>query len=141
MIINPELATATEISRILRFPSAIKIDTFAKGRTELLKFNLKPEFNMGGMKGRDIDSQLRCNILICGVERQGEVAIPDGNFVLQNDDKIGIFGRPRDTAEFFKKIGINTNQVKNMLIVGGGTIAYYLKKLLTKRQEQEVLVC
>ena len=38
MIINPELAAAQEISRLLRFPSAIKIDTFARGRVELLKW-------------------------------------------------------------------------------------------------------
>lgn len=46
MIINPELTAAAEISRLLRFPSAIKIDTFAKGRVELLKFRIRPEFGL-----------------------------------------------------------------------------------------------
>ena len=76
MIINPELTTALEISKILRFPSAIKIDTFAKGRAELMKFKLKPEFGLGGMSVQDISDRLKCNILVCGVERGEEVLSP-----------------------------------------------------------------
>ena len=38
MVINPEQTAANEIARLLRFPSAIQIDTFAKGRVEILKF-------------------------------------------------------------------------------------------------------
>ena len=68
MIINPELAAATEISRLLRFPSAIKLDTFAKGRVELLKFKLLPEFGLGGMTVAEIIDKLHCDVLICGVE-------------------------------------------------------------------------
>ena len=56
MIINPELTAATEISRLLRFPSAIKIDTFAKGRVELLKFRIKPEFHLNNMPVSQIGS-------------------------------------------------------------------------------------
>lgn len=131
MIINPELATAMEISRILRFPSAIKIDTFAKGKVELLKFKIMPEFHLDGLSVMDVDSQMRCDVLFCGVERDDTVAIPDGNFILRNGDRVSILASPRNSAEFFRKIGIQTNQVKNSLIVGGGTIAYYLAQLLT----------
>lgn len=131
MIINPELAAAMEISRILRFPSAIKIDTFAKGRVELLKFKIEPEFHLSGLSIMDIDGQMRCDVLFCGVERGEKVVIPDGNFVLQDDDKVSILATPRSSAEFFRKIGIVTNQVKNTMIVGGGTIAYYLAKQLS----------
>lgn len=131
MIINPEMAAAGEISRILRFPSAIKIDRFAKGKVELLKFKIRPEFRLDGLSVMDVDSQLRCDVLISGVERGDEVAIPDGKFVLKDGDVVSIIASPRNSAEFFRKIGIHTNQVKNTLIVGGGTIAYYLAKQLS----------
>lgn len=131
MIINPEMAAATEISRILRFPSAIKIDTFAKGRVELLKFKLKPEFNLNGMTVMDVDLRLRCNVLFVGVERGEEVFIPDGRFELQDGDMVSIIAAPERSAEFFHKIGVQTNQVKNALVVGGGTIAYYLAQQLS----------
>lgn len=130
MIINPELASAIEISRLLRFPSAIELDTFAKGRVELLKFKLLPEFRLSGMSVMEIVDKLRCNVLICGVERGEEVFIPSGNFILQDNDLISIMASPKNSASFFKKVGIHTHQVKNALIVGGGTLGYYLATLL-----------
>ena len=129
MIINPELSSAIEISRLLRFPSAIELDTFAKGRVELLKFKLLPEFKLGGMTIVEIVDKLR-NILICGVQRGKEVFIPSGNFVLQDNDLISIIASPKNSAFFFKKVGVPTHQVKNALIVGGGTLGYYLASLL-----------
>lgn len=130
MIINPELAAATEIARILRFPTANKIDTFAKGRVELLKFRIKPEFKLHGCRIVDMMMQYKPDILVCGVERGEEVFIPNGNFVLQNNDKLTIIGTPRNTASFFKKIGVITHQIKSAMIIGGGTIGFYLAKLL-----------
>ena len=126
MIINPELAAAMEISKILRFPSAIKIDTFAKGRAELMKFKLKPEFGLGGMSVQDISEKMKCNILICGVEREDGAYIPNGNFILQDNDSVSIMASPKDTAEFFRKIGVVTHRVKTALIIGGGKVGYYL---------------
>lgn len=130
MIINPEMAAATEIARLLRFPSAIKIDTFAKGRIELLKFKIKPEFALDGMSVMEVANKFRSDVLFVGVEREDQVFIPDGKFVLNSGDMVSIIGSPQSSAEFFRKIGVVTNQVKNTLIVGGGTIAYYLAEQL-----------
>ena len=130
MIINPEYAAATEISRILRFPSAIKIDPFAKGKVELLKFKVKPEFKLDGLSVMDIDSQFRCDVLIGGVERGDEVAIPDGKFVIKNGDMVSIIASPANSAEFFRKIGIVKNRVGNAILAGGGKVSYYLAKSL-----------
>ena len=130
MIINPELTAATEISRLLRFPSAIKIDTFAKGRVELLKFRIRPEFKLNDMPLYEIGTKTDSNILICAVERGGEITIPGGNFVLKDNDVLSIVASPRDAARFFHNIGLKTNQVRNTLIVGGGKIGYYTAKLL-----------
>ncbi len=130
MSLNPEFATATEMARLLRFPSAIQIDTFAKGRVELLKFKLKPEFGMDGLAVSELAERFKCDILICGVEREGGVNIPRGDFILKNDDMISIVASPQNSAAFFRKIGLATHQVKNALIVGGGTLGYYLAKQL-----------
>ena len=75
-IINPELTTAREISRLLRFPAASKIDTFAEGRVRLIKFELKDEHGLNGMPVRDIPNRLGCDILICAVERGNDSAFP-----------------------------------------------------------------
>lgn len=129
MIINPELTAAGEISRLLRFPSAIKIDTFAKGRVELLKFRIRSEFKLNEMPIHQF-GRTHSNILICAVERSNEITIPDGNFVLRDNDVLSIVASPKNAAEFFRNIGLKTNQVRNTLIVGGGKIAYYTARLL-----------
>ncbi len=132
MIINPEYAAAMEIARVLRFPSAIKVDTFAKGRVEMLKFKIEPGSMLHGMRLMDMQKKLNCNVLVCAVEHGEEVIIPNGTFELQEKDIISIVASPKKAGEFFKKIGVVTNQVRSALIVGGGDITYYLvEELLT----------
>lgn len=130
MIINPELAAAQEISRLLRFPAAIKIDAFSKGRVELLKFKVLPEFGLDGMTISRITEKYHCDILFCAIENKDELSIPGGDHVIHNGDFVSIIATPQNTAQFFKKIGLKTNQVKNTLIIGGGTISVYLAKML-----------
>ena len=132
MIINPELTAAREITKLLKFPSAIKIDTFAKGRVELLRFRLKPEIGFGGKSIMEIMSKLKSEVLICAVERDNEVIIPNGSFVLEDSDILSIVGSLESTAEFFEKIGVRSKKVRNSLIIGGGTVAHYLAKNLLK---------
>lgn len=130
MVINPELAAAQEISRLLRFPSAIKIDTFARGRVELLKFKVLPEFGLDGMTVSRVSDTFRCDILICAIESPDNVIIPGGNSIIRNGDMVSILASPKNAALFFRKIGLKTNQVKNSIIIGGGTISYYLAQAL-----------
>ena len=130
MIINPEYAAAQEISRLLRFPAAIKIDPFSRGKVELLKFKVLPEFHLDSMSISRITEKFRCDILFCAVENKDELTIPGGDYIIHDGDFVSIIATPQNTALFFKKIGFRTNQVKNALIIGGGTISYYLAKTL-----------
>ncbi len=132
MIINPELTAAREIAKLLKFPSAIKIDTFAKGRVELLRFRLKPEIGFGGKTIMEVMARLKTEVLICAVERDNEIIIPNGSFVLEDSDTLSIVGPLEATAEFFEKIGVRSKKVKNSLIIGGGTVAHYLAKDLLR---------
>ena len=131
MIINPELAAASEISRLLRFPAAIKIDPFSRGRVELLKFKVLPEFGLDGMPVSKITEKYRCDVLFCAIENKNELSIPGGDHLVHNGDFVSIIATPQNAALFFKKIGLKTHQVRNALIIGGGTISYYLAKALS----------
>lgn len=140
VVINPELTAAQEISQLLRLPYAKKVDTFARGRVEMIKFRMNPELHMDGLQVADIISKMKCDIMICGVERQGQVVIPNGDFVLKNNDMVSMMAVPKETAKFFRKMGIPTHQAKSTLIVGGGTIAYYLaKQLLEMRVDVRII--
>ncbi len=130
MIINPEQTAANEIARVLRFPSAIKIDTFAKGRVEILKFRLAEDSILTNMQVKDIAAATGCDILICGVERDGEAFIPHGYSVLKEGDLVSIVSSALGVGAFFKKINVKTNRVKDAMIIGGGKTSYYLGKRL-----------
>lgn len=130
MVINPERAAANEIARLLKFPSAIKIDTFAKGKVELLKCKVREGSVLAGKTLSDISAKMRCDVLICAVERGDEVFIPSGNFELREKDIISVVASTKKANDFFKKIGMTTNRVKNCLIVGGGETTYYLAQQL-----------
>lgn len=130
MIMNPELAAASEIARVLRFPSAIQIDTFAKGRVEILKFKVPEGSVLDNMSIVNMSQKISSDILVCGIERGEETFIPGGNFVLKSGDFVSIVAPVNCAGQFFKKINIKTNRVKDVMIVGGGEIAYYLASRL-----------
>lgn len=133
MAVNPEYDAATEIARVLRFPTVNKIDTFAKGKVELLRFTIPEGSALANHTLIDISKMTRSEVLICAVIRgDEEVTIPKGNFVLKENDTICIIAQPIAAKEFFKRIGHDTHQVKDTMIVGGGRIAYYLAEQLIR---------
>ncbi len=132
MVINPEYAAAQEIARVLRFPSAIKIDTFAKGKVELLKFRLPEGSKLVGMSVKDIILKLKCDVLVCTVERDDEAYIANGDFIFEERDIISIIASPKNANDFFNKIDYRIHSVKDAMIMGGGEITQYLCDILTK---------
>ncbi|GLC82998.1 Trk system potassium transporter TrkA [Lacrimispora brassicae] len=130
MAINPEMAAAMEIARLLQFPSAIKIDTFAKGKIEILKFLVPDHSILHNMKVREVLTRLHCNVLICAIEHGSDVIIPSGESAMMAGDKISFIASPSEANKFFKQVGIDNNTVKTAMMVGGGKITYYVAKLL-----------
>lgn len=132
MVINPELAAAQEIARVLRFPSAMKIETFAKGRVELLKFRLPENCPIVGLAVKELASKLNCDVLVCTIERGDEAYIANGNSVFEEKDVISIIAAQKKVNDFFRKINYKTNSVKNVMIAGCGEIGHYLTEILLK---------
>lgn len=131
LIINPELETAKEMARLIRLPMALDINSFAKGHAELVRFKLAAGNILDNRKIANINKDFKSDILICAVERGENLVIPDGNYVLKEQDIVSFIATPRNTQSFFKHIGVDTHQAKNCMIIGGGKTSYYLAKELT----------
>ncbi len=129
-IVNPEYYAASDISRTLRFPAAIKTETFARGRVELAEMRM-PE-SLDGKALRQIYTTYKVKVLICAVQRGDSVIIPNGDFILRSGDKIYITATHAALASFLKLTGIDNQRIKNVLIIGGGRIAFYLVKQLSE---------
>lgn len=130
MAVNPEYAAALEISRLLRFPSAIKIETFAKGRVEILEFKVAKGSIIDGMSLMDLGKKISSNVLICAAVRGEGITIPKGNYIIEAGDVLSLVAPQEESKKFFEKIGLETHQVKNVMIVGASTICLYLAEIL-----------
>ncbi len=130
MIVNPEMEAAAEISRILRFPAAIKVETFAKGKVELVEVKLSEGNPLIGVKLSELNRHFHIKVLVCAVQRGEEVFIPNGDFRLEAGDKISVTGTHPNLATFFKEMGIFKQRVRRVMIVGGGSIAFFLAQEL-----------
>ena len=132
MTLNPERATALEISRLLRFPYATDIESFAKGRVEMVEFRVQDADVITGVPLKALPSRLPSmpRVLFCAVERDGHVHIPDGEFIINPGDRVYVTGEMVTITQFFHFMGRTAKRVKNVMIMGGSRISYYLAKLL-----------
>ena len=131
MVINPENATAIEIARLLRFPSAANIETFCRGKVELMGFRLQDgDFLVGSPLYALPDKVKKLSLLFCAVDRGGQVSIPNGSFVPQSGDKLYMVGRPDSLDQFFRQLGRYAPKVKQVFLVGGGKVSMYLANIL-----------
>ena len=131
MVINPEQAAAAEIARIIKFPSAMKVDTFAGGRVELIKISIPEGSKLDGLQLLEMEKNLRCKVLICTVERGEELLIPHGDFTLKAGDIVSFIAPHQVALSFFKAGGANiSGSVRSIMLIGGGMVSYYAAKRL-----------
>ena len=126
MAINPEKAAAREIARVLRFPVAMKLESFSKGRLELVEYRLAERSALDGMQLADLYHNIRVRVLICAVCRKGETIIPSGDFTLRAGDKIYLTAAPRELEKFFRLLGVFRARASSVMIVGASKMCYYL---------------
>lgn len=126
MTINPEHAAAMEILNLLRFPAALKRDTFAKGRVEIIELKVRPDSPLCGKKLLELGRVTKVQVLVCAVQRGEEVFIPTGTFQLEEGDKISVTGSEQNLIALVRRLGVADRKIKNVVLIGGSRIAYYL---------------
>lgn len=130
MMINPERASAKEIFRLLQFPTFLKRDSFAKGRAEIVEIVLREGSILSGKRLNELYKIAKVKVLVCAVEREDRVYIPDGSFRLQRGDKLYVTAPTQDLTALIKHLGLEKIKVRNAILVGGSRIAYYLAREL-----------
>ena len=129
-IINPEYECAKEISRILRFPGASRVDAFSKGSVEIVEHRIPEKGALDCVALRDLGTRFGARVLVALVEREGNALIPNGSTVLRSGDRLSITGSSRELRRFFVAIGEYKRPVRRVMIMGGGRTAVYLTRLL-----------
>ena len=132
MMINPELSTASEIFRLLQYPSFLRRDTFAKGRVEIVEVELKSDSPFDGCMLYDFIKRVKVQVLVCAVQRENQVYIPDGGFQLRAGDRLHVTAPSSNLAKLIRNLGITQRKIRDVMIIGGSRIAFYLATELLK---------
>jgi trk system potassium uptake protein TrkA len=133
MAINPELAASEEIERLLRIPSALNVEFFARGRVELVEVRLNADNPLIGHQLVEINRKFQFKVLVCAIQRGENIIIPKGDFVLEAGDKLHVSAAPEEMARFLRTAyPEKRKRVRTVMISGGSRIAYYLARSLDK---------
>lgn len=130
MAINPEQAAAGEIARLLKFPPAVDVEPFARGRVEMVELKVAGGMAVVDLSLRDISDKISSSILIGAVLRGGEIFIPEGSTRILENDTLYLIGQPSSVYDFCRRIGVYYQKIKTVMILGGGRLSYYLAKYL-----------
>lgn len=140
LMINPELVAASEIGRSLKYPSALSVEPFADGKVKLISILVKKESPLNNLMVSHLNRIFSSTILICIVDRDGEIFIPSGNFILKENDKVYFTGTQKYLFNFYKIMGVHSRNVNSVTIIGGGRISYYLiSNLLNENIEVKLI--
>lgn len=132
LVINPDFEAANEISRAIEFPSAIKVETFAKGRIDLAEIKVEEGSVLDGLHLYDLKKSVSAPMLICAVQRGEDVVIPSGNFVIKAGDILHFTTSKYSISKVFKALDIQKKKIKSVLIIGGSRTSFYLARHLLK---------
>lgn len=132
MVINPEMDVANEIVRLLQYPSATNVETFANNMLEMVEFRVLETDPLINIKLIDLTKKLPSKVLFCAVKHEGEIIIPNGNTSLYANDTVQVIGERSGISKFFKYLGRNSQRPKNATIIGGSRISIYLTWILNE---------
>lgn len=132
MAINPEKQAATEIERLLRYPGFLKRDSFAKGRTEIVELRVESGSKLCNVALMELNSIVKCRVLVCAVIRSGTAIAPGGNFVLREGDRIFVTAPAQNLTTLLRNLGIITRRVRSAILCGGGMVSFYLASMLER---------
>lgn len=127
-IIWPEELLTQEIFRIVTVAQALDVENFADGRARLLEYKVTPHLPIVNKKVREC--KFTNNTLIVGITRGGELFIPNGETVLQADDKLIFMGTSHSLDILAGTFFHEKEYVKTVAIIGGGNVGMMLAQNL-----------
>ena len=134
LIVNPEMDMANEIFNLISLPSVVRAEYFAKGRVLLVEVVAEKGCALIGESLLSLGKKLRSKFLICAVQRGEQVFIPSGHFVIEENDRIHFTSDTRNLVDFLSEAGLVKSPFRNIMIVGGGRIGYYLADALSQKK-------
>ncbi len=138
LMICPELALASEVAEILSSPSAIDAEMFAEGKVRMTEFAISPESKLVGKRMQDLKLADCC--IVSAVFREHEIIIPHGSDVIKANDHMVVVGKPDAMEGLGRVFGSEIHHKNRVLIIGCGTVGFYLAKLIDKEENADLKI-
>lgn len=138
IVVNPERETANEIFNMISLPSVARMEQFARGKALLVEVVAEQGCRMIGENLISLNKKLNSRFLICAVQRGEQVIIPSGSFTIEQGDKIYFTADAKKLDDFLAEVGMVKSPYRNILIVGGGRVGFYLADMLSGKKKYEV---
>lgn len=103
----------------------------ADGRIAVIEKRIDSKSSFVGKPLLEIRKQLGMRLLIGVIKRGDEIFIPNGDFLVHENDMAYIFGKKDELMQVFEVKKMQKG-VHSVLIIGAGRVTYYLLKLLSK---------
>ena len=133
LMVNPEYEAAKQIFYMLKYPTAIKVESFSNNKFNILEVIIDNNSILKGVSLIESKNYIDFPSLVCLVERHGNVFVPRGNYVFEVGDKVHITASNKNLKKFYKLLGNKDNlekKITSSLIIGAGKVAYYLVDFL-----------
>ncbi len=140
LVINPEREAAIEIASLLKLPEFMKVEHFAKSRAEIAELKVSHNSRIKNLKLSDFHKKIQAQVLISAVLRNREIILPNGDTVLQENDRLYITGTNQELHTLLNNIGVIKKEVKHVVIAGGSRIAYYLTQYLQEANIKATII-
>lgn len=134
-IVNPELLTAKAIFNSIKYPNAIRCESFTRSRFRMVQFAIKEGDSLCGVTLKDLRPKMDSPFLVCAVQRSGKVIIPNGDFRFEAGDRVYVNETEESALSYYgekKHLFHKLRKSGSVMIIGASRVATYLCELLVK---------
>ncbi len=134
------LLTAMDIVRVIGLPAARDVDPFAGGKVQMAEFEVRAESPVANQTVRQADRF--DSLTFAAIIRDGDVAIPVGETVIQASDKVVVIGSPESVQQFALEVAPDETPGadKELVVIGGSEIGFHIARLLESRDLRPRLI-
>ena len=130
--VKPKQDIAEEIYRNIGLPGFVKMEGYFGDEVQMINLSVLEYSPICGKTLIEIKQSLNLDMLVCTVIRDEKLYVPDGTFMIETGDQVGIVAAKADIQNILDKLGILVDVSKNITIVGGGITCEYLTDMLIK---------
>jgi trk system potassium uptake protein TrkA len=141
VLISPELLLTQYISRLIEYPGALQVLDFADGRAQLVATEAEAGGLLVGQKLHTLRHHLpaKSDARVAAIYRQGQLILPDGNTVVEENDMVFFVAARRHIPAVMKELRPMDSPIRRVILAGGGNIGKNLARRLERDHHVKII--